>query len=485
MAHTIAVIDKTGRGHAICQTLITTNPDVIVHYIPGTAGVFDDRITTILHISVADAAAIASHCNIHGIKLIVVAHIDALKADVADTLRDFGFTVFGPSAKAARLEMSKAFCKEICAEAGISSPVSVRVECRAKMVELLSSSRSRQLMVKADWLTFNGNGAIKVPPGEPTENVLSQLRALQVQNNNAPFSFLVEEYLDGVDYSAHYFLNATSVIELPSSLDYKMSHCGDCGTNCDGMGSISPHPLETKRLEERIRSEILDPLRLALKTRGIEFNGAIYLGLRVDANGKPHLIEVNARMGDSESEVILPRVKEDLSAVFTLIAEERSDNRRIETCSRTSLAISLVTGVEIGSKDPAKCWPNTMNFLPQKIDFYPTKLNGSAQVFWANVIASSGGRLQTGVGRVAHISVLGNTVDHARREAYGSLGSVFFNGIRMRCDIGYFPEVKGCFAEDLSCAFHEQYPADNSRVLTLPRKTQIERPMTATAKGIS
>ncbi|WP_249977838.1 phosphoribosylglycinamide synthetase C domain-containing protein [Vreelandella olivaria] len=215
------------------------------------------------------------------------------------------------------------------------------------------------------------------------------------------------------------------------------------------------------------------------------FNGAIYLGLRVDASGKPHLIEINARMGDSESEVIFPRVKEDLSAVFTLIAEGGSDIRKIETCSRASLAISLVTGVESNSNDPAKCWPTTMSFLPQKIDFDPTKLKGSAQVFWANVTTSSDGRLQTGVGRIAHISALGATVEHARREVYSSRGSLFFKGVRMRCDIGGRIKVNGRIAEDWPCALHKQYHANGSRTLPLLREKLTERPIAATAERIS
>ncbi|MDM5147763.1 hypothetical protein NQX30_05200 [Candidatus Persebacteraceae bacterium Df01] len=129
-----------------------------------------------------------------------------------------------------------------------------------------------------NWLTLNGNGAIQVSPSQPTLDLLCQLRALRKQNA-PPYRFLVEDYLEGFDYSAHYLLNKYSVVQLPSAQDYKKSHCDDQCTNCDGMRGLSPHPREIIKLKRRIRSEILDPMLGVLRHMGIIFNGAIYLGL--------------------------------------------------------------------------------------------------------------------------------------------------------------------------------------------------------------
>ena len=123
MAKHIAVIDKTGRGHSICQALITTNNDVTVHYIPGTAGIFDKRILTVPSISLKDTKAIDEYCQKQGIELIVVSHIDALKADVSTSLRSRGYAVFGPSSEATKLETSKSFCKSVCVATDPRPPV--------------------------------------------------------------------------------------------------------------------------------------------------------------------------------------------------------------------------------------------------------------------------------------------------------------------------------------------------------------------------
>ena len=121
MAKHIAVIDKTGRGHSICQALITTNNDVTVHYIPGTAGIFDKRILTVPSISLKDTKAINEYCQKQGIELIVVSHIDALKADVSTSLRSRGYAVFGPSSEVTKLETSKSFCKSVCSNGSPTS----------------------------------------------------------------------------------------------------------------------------------------------------------------------------------------------------------------------------------------------------------------------------------------------------------------------------------------------------------------------------
>ncbi len=164
MTQNIAIIDKTGRGHSICQALISTNRAVTVHYIPGTAGIFDDRIIPVPKIALDDPEAIDKYCQKQGIELIAVMHIDALKADVSTALRSRGYVVFGPSSKAVQLETSKTFCKKICHAAGISTPFSRHVNSKEELLHHLPPNRAKHVMIKADWLTLNGNGAIRVPP---------------------------------------------------------------------------------------------------------------------------------------------------------------------------------------------------------------------------------------------------------------------------------------------------------------------------------
>ena len=344
MLKNIAVIDKTGRGHAICDCLIANNPDLTVHYIPGTGGAFDQRIAVVPNIDIEDGAAILDYCDQSKMDLIIVSHIDALKSGVCDTLRKGGLSVLGPSATAVQLETSKWFCKKICKTAGISTPQSQLFHDKAEFVSYLKTRGPSRVMIKADWLTKNGNGAFIAQGTDCRGVILDEIETIMKQNPDAPFRFLVETYQDGTDYSAHYMVNEGSVVDLPSSQDFKKSHENDAGHNCDGMGSLSPHPLDSTALRYRIRTSILEPMLAALQDEVGCFNGPIYLGLRVDENGQPHLIEVNARMGDSESEVIFPLISEDLAHLCKQLADGHTVDRPAKASSQCALVISLVTG---------------------------------------------------------------------------------------------------------------------------------------------
>jgi len=440
MREAIAVIDKTGRGHAICSALIETNPNLYVYYIPGTGGVFDQRIIPVSSISIDQPEKIRKYCLANDISLVVVSHIDALKSGVADILRKSGILVMGPSAEAVQIESSKWFCKSICDEAGIATPDAKLYEDRTTFINFLMVRPAKPIIVKADWLTCNGNGAFVVEPKATVAEVLHQIDRLIAQNPGSPFRLLVETYLEGIDYSAHYLVNDRSVIELPSSQDFKKSHDGDQGQNCDGMASISPHPRETAELQRTIRSEILNPMLACLRTRGIRYNGPIYLGLRIDESGQPHLIEVNARMGDSESEVIFPRVIENLSAVFSQIANEMTEDRAILYKPDVALALSVVTGptniISYSSDNFEADWPNCNQGRKREITYSPKQIAKGGLIFWANVDRDIDGTLLTRTGRIAHVVGLGPSLHSARRNAYASLRSVMFEGMRWRSDIG-------------------------------------------------
>ncbi len=440
MHKTIAVVDQTGRGHAVCSALIDTNPDLSVHYIPGTGGVFDERITPVPGIQIDDAEAIAQYCAAHQIGFVVVMHIDALKAGVADILRASGLLVMGPSAKAVQIESSKWFCKSICDDAGIATPKAKLFDEQKAFIAYLKTRKPESVMIKADWLTSNGNGAFLAEAEASVDQILDRIGRLIDQNPGSPFRFLVEPFLPGADYSAHFLVNDQSIIELPSSQDFKMSHDGDQGQNCDGMASLSPHPLESANLQQAIRTDILEPMLASLRARGISYNGPIYLGLRVDKNGKPHLIEVNARMGDSEAEVIFPRIAEDLSAVFEGVAQEAAINRALACKTDKALVLSVVTGPEHPCRNASKQfesdWPNCNSGGNKEITYSPEHIVRGGKVFWANVTRANNGHLVTKTGRIAHIVGLGSTMAAACSVAYGSLRSVNFDGKRWRSDIG-------------------------------------------------
>lgn len=274
MKNKVVVIDKTGRGHSICTALASAKTNATIYYVPGTSGVFEPNIIPVPGICITDVNAIDSFCKEIQPDFIFVSHISALTAGVADQLRSSGFSVFGVSKSATKCESSKFFCKEICAEMGISTSVAKMVLNRKSLREILNDQSQRPFMIKADGLTLNGNGAIAVLSEDQTADVLHEVDLILAQNPQLPFSFLVEEFQEGTDYSVHYFVNRGSIVRLPSSQDFKKSHANDLGANCDGMGSISPHPLDNQYLNERIENLILIPYPCGIKEKAYRVHWA-------------------------------------------------------------------------------------------------------------------------------------------------------------------------------------------------------------------
>ena len=448
----VAVVDKTGRGHSICVSLISNNTNIVVYYIPGSGGIFDRRIHVVPWIVIDDGYQIADFCASNGVELVVVSHIDALKNGIADTLRQKGLSVLGPSAEVVRLESSKWFCKDVCRKAGVSTPQSKLFNDKASFVTFLRERNVKPLMVKADWLTKNGNGAFIANGGDSVATIIDEVDMIMSQNLGLPFRFLVEDYLPGTDFSAHYLLNEHSVLELPSALDFKKSHDGDQGVNCDGMGTITPHPLQSDQLNARIRIEILDPILTVLNREIGHYNGPIYLGLRIDDNGRPHLIEINARLGDSEAEAIFPLFSEDLVPIFKKLADEEHIDRAVAYRPDIGVVISLVSGTvhdacDCAGDDNLLDWPNALSGSGQRVVFSPKDLFSTASLFWANIEGFEPNTLETRCGRIAHIAGFGISLETARRAAYGSLPVVTFAGRRFRTDIGATQQPKDDFID--------------------------------------
>jgi len=430
----IAVIDKTGRGHSICDALIRTNRDIEVYYIPGTGGVFDSRIKTVQNISITDKIAIVEFCQQKNIELAIVSHIDALCFGVSDAIRAKGIPTLGVSADCTVLESSKWLCKRICALSGILTSSAKLIESKEEMEEHVQVSVGHTYMIKADWLTVHGNGAIRVKENDTVSHILKNIETIILQNPGHPFRFVIEEYVFGRDYSAHYIVNQGNCIDMPSCLDYKKSHDNDDGMNCDGMGSVSPHPLETNEIKEKIKREILYPLIEGLRCYGIEYDGPIYLGLRI-AGEKIYLLEVNTRFGDSESEAMFPLVNEDLcQAILSFIGQ--TSQRAMQFSENISLVISIVVGSPVVSSYKNNEWPFAEGNTGLPIQYTGEYIAESTRFYWANVNNTTSGKMITGYGRIAHIVCTGKSIKAVREKVYSSLPAIQFEGIRWRNDIG-------------------------------------------------
>lgn len=431
-SHHIAVIDKTGRGHALCDKLLRQNPEVVIHYIPGTAGKYNKRIQPYLDIEIDDSEAIAKQCKDLNISLAIVSHIDAIRAGVSDRLRKENFTVIGASRAASILETSKWYCKILCADANIPTAKANLFTSEECFSAFLQNRGDKAYFVKYDGLTKNGNGAFKITKYDTLFDIFVKTDLIRQQNKSQSFRFLVEECISGTDYSAHYLISPYSIIELPSSLDYKRCRPDSTSMNCDGMGSIAPHPLHNDALGHAIKRKIIIPLVKSLKKRGLIYYGPIFLGLMIDEQSNPILLEINARMGDSETEAILPLINENLAVLFRELHRTTACDRQAQTTPETSVVVSLVTGAANGREG----WPKSNKSLNETITFMPDKLRDDACIYWANGISYDGREMVARSGRIAHISAKGSTLAEARLASYNSLSAVTFKNMYFREDIG-------------------------------------------------
>ncbi len=435
----VAIVDKTGRGHSICDAFIRNNPDIEIFYIPGTGGVFDSRITTVQGILISDTAAIVDFCVLKSIGLAIVSHIEALRAGIADSIREKGIPTLGVSSQCTELESSKWLCKEICVFAGVPTAPAKRIETEKALLDYIRSNTGRCYMIKADWLTHHGNGAIKVNKNDGVNDVFKCIKRVISQNPDKPFKFVVEDFIEGQDFSAHYIVEKSRCITMPSCLDYKKSHDNDADSNCDGMGSISPHPIATPRIMHTIKETILKSLMKGLKHCGIDYGGPLYLGLRI-SNEKVCLLEVNTRFGDSESEAMFPRISENLYDIIMDFACGIHINKTIQHDSNVCLAISIVTSTARSVKKNQKIerdgWPFNTEVRRMPIRLITDYLSEKVTIYWGNASNNQSGTIMTGCGRVAHIVGIGKSLEVARERAYSSIPAIEFDGIRWRSDIG-------------------------------------------------
>ncbi len=221
---------------------------------------------------------------------------------MADYLRAKGLLVIGCTKKNTLLEQDKLYCKRILTENKIPTARLLGEFNRIEELDNFLSNYNKRVVIKFNWLTINGDGAIILNENYDKKEVLENCKFIY-ESNGDKFTFFAEEFIGGYDYSSHYLVNGEDYIVFPTALDYKKSDENNKGKNCDGMGTISPHINDDDVINEKIESIILKPLLKGLKAQNKSYTGFIFLGLRVSQN-KPYLLEINTRFGDSEAEVV-------------------------------------------------------------------------------------------------------------------------------------------------------------------------------------
>lgn len=413
----ILVIGSGGREHAICWSLKKSKECNKLYCLPGNAGI--SEIAECVNISVMDFDAIVTFLKAHAnIGMTVVAPDDPLAAGLVDRLETEGFRAFGPNKAAAIIEGSKAFSKELMVKYGIPTAAYEEFTNYNLACEYVKGT-DYPLVVKADGLAL-GKGVIIC------NNVDEALTALKDMMVDAKFSaagnkVIVEEFLVGKEVSILSFTDGKTIVPMVSSQDHKRALDNDMGLNTGGMGTFSPSKIYTDELAKEVYDTVIVPTMNAMNAENRKFKGVLYFGLMLTDKGIK-VLEYNARFGDPETQVVLPRLKTDLLEIFSAIIDERLDEVNIEWNDDAAVCVILASG---GYPE------NYAKGVPIEIG----KLDDGIILFHAGT-ALKDGELVTNGGRVIGVTALGNTIEDARKKAYKNIENIKFDKMHYRTDIG-------------------------------------------------
>ena len=414
-----------GREHALCWALRREDPEVDLYCAPGNPGTAE--LATNLPIAADDLDRLADAADMRGIDLTVIGPEVPLARGLADRLRAEGRAVFGPSAAAAQLEASKAFSKEVMAAAGIPTAASRTFrELRAALEYV--ERHPEPLVVKASGLAA-GKGAIVCPTRAEAVAALTAMLGNRAFGD-AGATVVVEAFLEGEEISVLAITDGRDVELLPVSQDHKRLLEGDTGPNTGGMGAYSPVAVATPGLLERARREVLLPTLEEMRRRETPFTGVLYAGLMIDRAGDPWVVEFNCRLGDPETQVVLPLVAGGLADSLWRVAHGEG----VGPIARHEDQASVTTVLA------SQGYPDA----PRKgaAIRLPESLPPGVTVFHAGTTRDADGVLRVSGGRVLNVTAVAPSFAEAQRLSRESAEAIEFEGKVFRRDIGWREAVR-------------------------------------------
>ncbi len=415
----ILLIGSGGREHALAWALSASAQLTKLYCAPGNAGIAD--VAECVPLDTSDHAAIIAFCQEKKVGFVVIGPEGPLVAGLADDLGAAGIKHFGPSKAAAQLEGSKGFTKDLCAEFNIPTAAYGRFRC-ATSAEAYLAKQQLPIVVKADGLAA-GKGVVIAETFAEAEAAIDACFAGAF--GAAGSEVVIEEFMVGEEASFFALCDGTHALALATAQDHKRVGDGDMGPNTGGMGAYSPAPVMTPDMVERTMREIILPTVAGMKQRGTPFNGVLFAGLMITAEG-PKLIEYNARFGDPETQVLMMRLKSDLLAALLATAGGVLDKFDVRWHDDVALTVVMA----------AKGYPGT----PEK----GTEIRGldaagavdGVEVFHAGT-KRDGARILADGGRVLNVTARGKSVAEAQARAYAAIAKIDWPGGFCRTDIGW------------------------------------------------
>ncbi len=346
----VLLIGSGGREHALANAISGSPRLTKLFCAPGNPGIA--AVAECVVLDVADHAAVVNFCRLMKIDLVVVGPEQPLVEGVADSLEAAGIACFGPSKAAAQLEGSKGFTKDLCAKAGIPTGAYGRFSDKAAALAYVRD-KGAPIVVKADGLAAGKGVVVAMTTAEAEAAVAA---CFQGAFGAAGAEVVVEEFLEGEEASFFALCDGSRALALASAQDHKRVGDGDTGPNTGGMGAYSPAPVVTAEIERRVMAEIVEPTVKAMAAAGMPFKGVLFAGLMIGDDG-PKLIEFNTRFGDPETQVILPRIADDLLTLLDSCARGKLEAKSValEACQRAHRRAGrqrLSGGAGKGRRDP-------------------------------------------------------------------------------------------------------------------------------------
>jgi phosphoribosylamine--glycine ligase len=419
----ILLLGSGGREHAFAWKMIQSPLCDTLFVAPGNAGTA--QIAKNVDISATDFEAIKALVIKENIEMVVVGPEDPLVKGIYDFfLNDEdlkGIPVIGPSKLGATLEGSKEFAKEFLIKhkiptAAYDSFTASTVEKGCKFLETLQPP----YVLKADGLAA-GKGVLII---QDLAEAQAELRNMLVGQKFgvASSKVVIEEFLDGIELSCFVLTDGKSYKILPTAKDYKRIGEGDTGLNTGGMGAVSPVPYVDAVLMEKIETRIVKPTIEGFQKDGIAYKGFVFIGL-INVNNEPIVIEYNVRMGDPETEVVVPRLKSDLVELFLAVANEKLDEFNLEVDERSATTVMIVSGGYPEDFEKGKVIAGLENVTDSIVFHAGTKLDNG------NVLSNGG--------RVMAITSYGDNFQEALDKSYQNVNKITFDKMNFRKDIGF------------------------------------------------
>ncbi len=411
----VMVVGGGGREHAIIRK-IAENPQVEkIYALPGNGGIAKDA--ECVAIGATDLDAIEKFAKENAIDFAVVAPDDPLVLGLVDRLEALKIPCFGPEKKAAIIEGSKAFSKELMKKYGIPTADYETFTDMEKALSYLETT-SAPIVVKASGLALGKGVIIAQTIDEAKEAVVDMMQNAKFGESGS--TVVIEEYLEGPEVSVLSFTDGKIVVPMISSMDHKRAHDGDEGLNTGGMGTVAPNPYYTPEIAEICRKTIFEPTIAAMNAEGRTFKGCLYFGLMLTKDG-PKVIEYNCRFGDPETQVVLPLMESDL---FTVMQKTAAGNLSFEDVRFSDENACCVVVASGGY--PEKYGKGYEITLPKEENF---------EIYIAGA-AEKDGKLVTSGGRVLGAVAKGKTLREAIDRAYQAAEQVSFRDAYYRHDIG-------------------------------------------------